>query len=137
MVHIATLFKPMKVHQDWEVQITALIADKALVTISAEYSNFEDVFFKESAAVLPEHTEINTHAINLEDGKQPLYGPIYILAPVQLETLKTYIKTNLANSFIYLSKSPAGALILFNKKPYRNFRLYVNYQSLNNITIKN
>ena len=113
----------MKVHPDREVQIVILIADEAFVTILAEYSDFEDVFSKESAAVLPEHTEINTHAIDLEEGKQPLFGSIYSLGPVKLETLKTYIKTNLANGFICPLKSPAGASILFDKKPNGSFRL--------------
>ena len=74
-----------------------------------------------------EHTEIYTYAIDLEEGKQPPYGPIYSLGPVELKTLKTYIETNLANGFIFPSKSPARAFILFDKKPNGSFRLYVNY----------
>ena len=77
------------------------------------------------------------HAIKLEEGKQPPFGLIYSLGPIELETLKTYIETNLANGFICPSKFPAGAPILFNRKPEGSFRLCVNYQSLNNITIKN
>ena len=84
----------MEIYPDREVQITALIANKAPTTVPAEYLDFEDVFFKESAAVLPEHIEINTHAITLEEGKQPPYEPIYSLGPVELETLKTSIETN-------------------------------------------
>ena len=41
---------------------------------------------------LPENTGINEHAIKLKDGKQPSYGPIYSLEPVELETLKIYIE---------------------------------------------
>ena len=55
---------------------------------------------------------INEHAIKLQEGKQPPYGPIYNLGPIKLNTLKTYIETNLANSFICLSKFLARALIL-------------------------
>ena len=80
---------------------------------------------------------MNKHAIELEEGKQPPFGPIYSLGPVELETLKTYIKTNLANSFIRPSKSPAGAPILFDWKPNESLRLCMNYWGLNNITIKN
>ena len=54
-----------------------------------------------------------------------------------METLKTYIKTNLANGFIRPSKSPAGAPILFDRKPDGSLRLCVDYRGLNNITIKN
>ena len=137
VVHLATLFSSMEIHPDREVQVAALIADEAPVAILAKYLDFEDVFFKMSSAILPEHTEINTHAINLEECKQPPYGPIYSLGLVELETLKTYIKTHLANGFISSSKSPAGVSILFEKKPDGSLCLCVNYQGLNNITIKN
>ena len=70
VIHVFTLFNSIEVHLDRKVQIAALVADKALVTISAEYSDFEDVFSKESTAVLPEYTEINTHTIDLEEGKR-------------------------------------------------------------------
>ena len=56
---------------------------------------------------------------------------------VKLKTLKTYIKTNLANDFIWSTKSPASAFILFVGKPDSNFRLYIDYWGLNNLTIKN
>ena len=86
---------------------------------------------------LPENTSINEHAIELQDGKQPLYEPIYSLGPVELETLKTYIETHLKTGFIRPSKSPAGAPILFDKKPDGSLWLCVDYRGLNNLTIKN
>ena len=49
---------------------------------------------------LSENTGMNKYAIKLEEGKQPLFGPIYSLGLVELEILKIYIKTNLANGFI-------------------------------------
>ena len=106
----------MEVHPDQEVQIAVLIANKALVTILAEYSDFEDMFSKKSAKVLPKHTGINMYAIDLEEDKQLAYEPIYSLGPIKLETFKTYIETNLANGFICPLKSPASSPILFNKK---------------------
>ena len=105
--------------------------------MSAKYLDFIDVFSKESVEVLPERTEINKHAIKLKDGKQPPYGPIYSLSPVEFESRKTYIKTNLTNGFIQPSKSFASAPILFICKLNGSLRLYVNYQGLNNLTIKN
>lgn len=56
---------------------------------------------------------------------------------MKLKTLKTYIKINLANGFIHSSKSPTGTPILFDKKLNKSLLLCVNYQGLNNITIKN
>lgn len=112
-----------------------LKADEAPTTIPAKYSNYADVFSPEAAAELPEHTGMNDHAIELEEGKQPPYGPIYSLGPVKLETSKTYIETNLKNGFIRPSKSPAGVPILFDRKPDGSLRLCVDYRGLNNLTI--
>ena len=138
MVHMAIRErKEMPVHSKRQAQVGALLFDEAPTEVPAEYSDYSDVFSAENAAELPENTGMNEHAIELEEGKQPSFGPIYSLGPVELETLKTYIKTNLANGFIRPSKSPAKAPILFNRKPNGNLRLYVNYWGLNNITIKN
>ena len=80
---------------------------------------------------------MNEHTIKLEKGKQPFFGLIYSLEQIELEMLKTYIKTNLANGFIRSSKSPAKAFILFDRKPNKSFHFCVNYRDFNNITIKN
>ena len=56
---------------------------------------------------------------------------------MELETLKAYIETNLANGFIRPSKSPTGAPILFDQKSDGSLRLCVNYRSFNILTIKN
>ena len=102
-----------------------LLAKK--VTMPTEYSDFAEVFLKKSTNVLSERTGANEHMIKLEKGKQPLYEPIYSLKPVKLKILKTYIETNLANSFIQASKSPASAPILFVRKSDSSFCLCVNY----------
>ena len=107
------------------------------VTLPAKYTNFSDVFLKESAEMLSKRTGINKHVINLKDVKQPSYGPLYSLGPVELETLKTYMKINLANGFIQPSNSLANAPILFIRKPNNSFWLCIDYQGLKNLTIKN
>lgn len=86
---------------------------------------------------LSKNTQINEYAIKLLEDKQSFYRPIYTLSPVELEILKSYIKTHLKTGFIELSKSPADASILFNKKPNRSLYLCVDYWDLNNFTIKN
>ena len=101
------------VHSFHRPQIASLIVEKALTKIPAKYSEFADIFSPDLATKLPKHTKINDHTIKLVDSQQPPYGPIYSLRPIKLETLKAYIETNLANGFIRLLKSPAGALILF------------------------
>ena len=97
----------MPVYLEKQAQIGALLFDEALTEVPVEYSNYSDVFLAENAAELPENTGINEYAIELEEGKQPPFYLIYNLGPVELKTLKIYIKTNLAHGFIRPSKSPA------------------------------
>ena len=128
----------LDVHPSRRPQISGFIAEEAPTKVLAEYSDFADVFSADLASELPEHTGINNHAIELvERCQQPPYGPIYILGPVELETLKAYIETNLVNGFIRPSKSPAGAPILFDRKSDGSLRFCVDYRGLNNLTIKN
>ena len=134
MVHV-TFFSTMAIHPARETQIALLVAKK--MQILSEYSDFSDVFSEEKVLILPEVTELNQHAIKLQKDQQPPYGLIYSLGPVELKTLKTYIETNLANGFIWPSKSPAGAPIFFIGKPDGSFQLCVDYWGLNNLTIKN
>ena len=127
----------MLVYSKKQAQIKTLIFDKAFTKVLMEYSNYSNVFLIEYVAKLSENTRMNKHAIKLEKNKQSPFGPIYSLEPIELETLKTYIKINLANGFIWPFKSFARAPILFNRKPNRSFCLCIDYQGFNNITIKN
>ena len=51
--------------------------------------------------------------------------------------LKVYIKNNLANDFIRLSKSLFKTLIFFDQKLDKSLGLCIDYQDFNNLTIKN
>ena len=146
VVYVASLssntlpsFSPLElnVHPSRRPQVSDLIAKEALTKIPAEYLDFADVLSPDLTSELPEQIRINDYVIELVDGQQPPYDPIYSLRPVELETLKTYIKTNLANGLIRPSKSPAGISILFDRKSDGSLRLCVDYQGLNNLTIKN
>ena len=69
----------------------------------------------------------NKYIIDFTRGKQPSYRLIYSLKLVELETLKTYIKINLANSFMQLSHSFSKILILFIKKLDISFYFCIDY----------
>ena len=115
VVHVASFGStPLNVHLFCKSQISGLIAKKAPTKVFKKYANFANIFSPDLASKLPKHIGINDHTMKLVDGQQPPYWPIYCLKPVKLETLKAFIETNLANSFIRLFKSPASALILFN-----------------------
>ena len=118
-------------------QVKTLLFAEIFTKVPAEYFNYSNIFLAENTAELLEKTKINEHAIKLEESKQPPFKPIYSLGPMEFETLKTYIKTNLANGFIWPSKSPAGVPILFDWKPDESFRFCVDYWGFNNIIIKN
>ena len=135
IIHVASLKLVLGIHPDREAQIAFLLTKD--VKIPDRYSGFINVFWEEKALVLPEHTELNEHAINLEDGKHLPYGLIYTLDLIKLKTLKTYIEIHLKTEFIQPSKSPTSAPILFDKKPNGSLRLCINYWGLNNLTIKN
>lgn len=80
---------------------------------------------------------MNKYAIKLINGKQPSYRLIYALNLVELEILKTYIEIHLKTRLIQASKPFTRASIFFNKKCNGSFHLYVDYQGLNNLIIKN
>ncbi len=93
------------------------------------------LFDNESAAILPQN-KATDHAINLQEGKEPPYGPLYSLSQRELEILREYLERELANGRIQYSTSPAGAPILFVPKQDGSLRLCVDYRALNSVTIK-
>lgn len=95
MVHVATLSAAlaMQVHLFWQTQIGQLLADETSPEIPYEYSNYPDIFSFDYAIELLKNTSMNEHAIQLIDKKQSHYESIYAVGPVELRTLKVYIKT--------------------------------------------
>ena len=87
VIHVASFNLVSGIHLDREAQIASLLTEE--VKIPDEYLDFTDVFSEEKALVLAERTKLNEHAINLENGKEPPYGPIYSLGLLKLEALKT------------------------------------------------
>ena len=78
IVHIASLSStplaslgssPLDVYPSWRPQMSGLIAEEAPTKISAEYSDFADVFSSDLAFKLPKYTGINDHAIELVEGQ--------------------------------------------------------------------
>ena len=129
--------KKMLVHSKKQAQVGTLLFDKTFTNVLAEYSNYSNIFLTKYTTKLLEKTRINEYTIKLKKGQQSPFESISSLELIELEALKTYIKTNLTNGFIWSSKSSARALILFDKKLNRNFYLYVDYWGFNNIIIKN
>ncbi len=129
VVYVAALsvYLGEEIHPSKRAQIVHLKADEAPTKVPSEYADFADVFSPKLAVELLEHTGMNDYAIELVDDRQPLYGLIYSLGPVELETLKAYIENNLASGFIRPTKSVVGVSIRFDKKPDGSLRLCVDY----------
>lgn len=105
VVYNATL-KAMLIHSFRAFQayndpiLTTLQWDKVSTKVPIKYFDYINLFSFDLAIELPKNMGINEHTIKLINGKQPFYRPIYVLRPVKLETLKTYIKTCLKTGFI-------------------------------------
>ena len=104
--------------------------------IPKEYHDFLPMFSEIAVRELPPHRPYD-HSIPLKDGFNPPFGPIYSLSRVELEALREWLEDNWSKGFICSSSSPAGAPILFVKKPGGSLRLCVDYHGLNEGTIKN
>lgn len=81
----------MSINLAREAQIVVLQADKALTKVLAGYLDDANIFFPDLVMKLPKNMGINKYVIKLVYRKQLLYGLIYALSPVKLETLKAYM----------------------------------------------
>ena len=77
------------------------------------------------------------HEIILESSKTLTFELIYALFEKELRTLREYLNENLKKKFIRKLKSSTKYSILFVLKKDEKLRLCVDYQKLNEITIKN
>ena len=84
--------------------------------IPPEYHNFLDVFSKSKADKLPDHNPQYDHHIELEEGKQPPYGPIYNLSEVESAALQDFLKENLVQNFIQPLQSTCGTPVLLSRR---------------------
>ncbi|GJV47172.1 putative reverse transcriptase domain-containing protein [Tanacetum coccineum] len=74
---------------------------------------------------------------DLVPGAAPVARAPYRLAPSELKELSEQLKELSDKGFIRPSSSPWGAPVLFVKKKDGSFRMCINYQELNKLTVKN
>nr|GFA44693.1 putative reverse transcriptase domain-containing protein [Tanacetum cinerariifolium] len=75
--------------------------------------------------------------IDIVPGATPVARAPYRLAPSELKELSEQLKELSEKGFIRPSSSPWGAPVLFVKKKDGLFRMCIDYQELNKLTIKN
>ncbi|CCO35710.1 hypothetical protein RSOLAG1IB_11909 [Rhizoctonia solani AG-1 IB] len=106
-----------------------------LTLIPPEYHEFAQVFGKEEFKVLPPHQNYNI-GIELTPDASLFHGPIYGMTDAESRALKEHLESEVATGKIRPSKSPAGAPVMFAKKADGSLRLVVDYQKLNEVTMK-
>jgi hypothetical protein len=106
-------------------------------SVPAKFRKWAYIMTKEAGQRLPERKPYD-HAMNVNDGEMPLWGPCYTLSEKELEVLRNWLKKMLETGNIQRSKSPARSPILcVPKADGRGFRLGVDYRGLNKITVAN
>jgi hypothetical protein len=92
-----------------EVDPTTIIPEK--------FKQYIKVLGKELADKLHDHKPYD-HTIDLKEGKQPPWGPMYPLNKTELQVLWDYLKEILELGKIRLSKSPTVVPIIFIPKAH-------------------
>nr|GEY47442.1 reverse transcriptase domain-containing protein [Tanacetum cinerariifolium] len=75
--------------------------------------------------------------IDLILGATPVARAPYRLAPSEMQELSDQLQELADGGFIRQSTSPWGAPVLFFKKKDESFKMCINYQELNKLTVKN
>ena len=100
---------------DIQTNSTKLAEAPDLSNVFSKYHKFTDIFSKTKAKVFASYHPYNLQ-INLEEGTQPLFGPIYSFLTSEQEAFKEFIEENLNIGFIQPISSLYNVLVLFIKK---------------------
>ncbi|GJR65600.1 putative reverse transcriptase domain-containing protein [Tanacetum coccineum] len=92
--------------------------------------------FPEDLSGLPPTRQVEFQ-IDLMPGVAPVARAPYRLAPSEMKELSEQLQELSDKGFIRPSSSPWGAPVLFVKKKDGSFRMCIDYQELNKLTVKN
>nr|GFB20603.1 putative reverse transcriptase domain-containing protein [Tanacetum cinerariifolium] len=97
--------------------------------------DFPEVFTEDLSGLPP--TRQVVFQIDLIPGAAPVARVPYRLAPSEMKELSEQLKELSDKGFIRPSSSPWGAPVLFVKKRDGSFRMCIDYQELNKLTVNN
>ncbi|GKE06704.1 putative reverse transcriptase domain-containing protein, partial [Tanacetum coccineum] len=106
----------------------------------SEKKRLEDVpIVRDFPKVFPEDLQglPPTRQVEFQIYLVPGTAPTYRLAPSEMKELSEQLKELSDKGFIRPSSSPWGAPVLFVKKKDGSFRMCIDYQELNKLTVKN
>jgi len=125
-----------KQHQEAKAAATATFDPVKETPIPEEYQRHWKVFSNEEAQRFPPEREEDFPIKLRLDTPQKINCKIYPLTPKEDESLKVYIKENLAKGYIYEGSSPYTSSFFFRKKTNGGLRPIIDYRPLNAWTIK-
>ena len=118
---------------DEEVNVTLHIPRE----IPWQYRVYKSVYNGQCSGGGTPHESFD-HAIDMVEGKEPPWSPIYALSEKELQVLREYLISMLKSGNIRPSKSPASAPILFVPEDHgHGLCLCVDYRGLNKVMILN
>ncbi|GKB07091.1 putative reverse transcriptase domain-containing protein, partial [Tanacetum coccineum] len=129
------------VGMDWLSKLRAkIVCFEKIVQISLSNGENLEVYGELSEGKLKQLKTMKVNELKLEDihvVPMPVAKSPYRLAPTKMQELSNQLKVLQEKGFIRPSSSPWGALLLFVKKKDGSFRMCIDYQELNKLTIKN
>ena len=119
-----------------EKALTSQETVNILIKLLREYYKFTILFFWEKFNKLSSYC-LYDHIISLLSDKKSLKSLLYNIFRDELLMLQKYLKKHLFKNFIWVSSFSVIFSVIFIKKSESDLCLYVNYYSLNNLTVKN
>nr|GEX13524.1 reverse transcriptase domain-containing protein [Tanacetum cinerariifolium] len=133
--HTSIKAAPFEAHYERKSQVTKKESKLKQFEDVPIIQDFHEVFSKELPG-LPPPRQVEFR-IDLIPSVAPVARAPYRLAPFEMKELSEQLKELSKKGFIRPSSSPWGAPVLFVKKKDGSFRMCIDYQELNKLTIKN
>ena len=126
--------KVRKVAEEWEIwdveEEAVKLKAEAKKLVPEKFHRWIKVFGKKQSERMPTRKVWN-HAIDVKKGFMPRKGKVYPLSIEEREGVREFVKEQLREGYIRLSKSPQTAPVFFVGKKDGKKRMVQNYWYLN------
>ncbi|KAL2888509.1 retrovirus polyprotein [Ceratocystis lukuohia] len=104
--------------------------DQVKAALPKQYADLWEAFAHAGERLPPHKPGLDTK-LEIEPGKEAPWGPLYQMSRDELLVLRKTLTELVEKGFIRTSSSPAGAPVLFARKPGGGLRFCVDYRALN------